>query len=395
MSEFLERFKRFKEGTATQEEAALVHEEIERHEAIEEYLAQVLDEAEPDDITTDTNVSAGRRITRKIHLKIIGVVLAALLILSAAGATAVAIINQHYYNPNSGISPIYGGDGQLLIDMWAFSELHSPGYTTTWAEAWRDGPGSYEVRIAQNNLFTGAQEIASERIVRGTLLGANDPTPGSYWHFPIGNAFGYREGSVVRVDENGVHCRYPAPEDLKRQLDALQELPSSSRAAVYVTFKEDLSLADFAAMQQQWGGSVDFPYAAVESADGYIPNTIGFSSTGAGILLENTPEGYPYFQLIGHHEESEDNLPAIWEQHFHSMVSYLAGRSQFLDTMASVNGISTRYYNEVLDYINQNGVQIYGVLVSGSANDVLGFLDSTEYLDFYVNDVRLSILARG
>jgi len=394
MSKFLESFERFRNGTATEEETAIVREEISKHEAIEAYLTEQLDQAIPS-AGEDMDVAAGKRIARRVRFKMVSVVLIVLFGIAALSAAAVAVCNAYYYDPNKGIGPVYGGDGQLLIDMWAFSELHSPGYMTVWAEAWRDGPGSYEVRIRQNSLFTGLQETASERIVRGRVLGNDDRTPNDYWHFPIGNAFGYREGSVLRVDEDGTEYRAPAAEDLAWQIEALGELPASSRAAVYVTFAHDLPLEAFAELYHVWNSQVGFLYAAVTSADGYMPNTVGFSPDGSGIVLENGPEEYPYFQLSGHYEELQSDPAAAWEQHFRAIVSYLAGRSQFLETMASVNGISPNYYNEVLDYIDQNGMQIYGVLITGSAADIRSFLESEDYLDFYVDGVRLSVLSNS
>ena len=90
----------------------------------------------------------------------------------------------------------------------------------------------------------------------------------------------------------------------------------------------------------------------------------------------------------------EENRPAVWEEHFHSLLRYLSGRPGFLEAMANVNGISPEYYQEALRYIDQNGIGIYGALVHGGARDILRLLEEEDIRDFYVENVKLSVLSR-
>ena len=394
MSKFLDILERFKNGAATDEEVAIVNEEIEKHAAIEEYLAEEFENTMPDTPDNDDD-GAGKRIARKVRFRIVGSVLIALLVIGALAAMVVYACNSFYYDPNKGIEEIYGGDGQLLIDMWVFNELHSPEYTTMNAEAWRDSPGCYQLRISQTNLFTGREEILTERIVRGEAVMANDRAISGYWRFPIGNAFGYREGGVVYIDENGTEHRNSTEEMLQELIDEIKLLPASSRVEVYITFEHDLTLDEFAQFKNKWSDDLWFLYAAVLSREGYIPNTLGFSPDGGGIMLETLPSEYPYMQLFNHYDELQTDPAYVWEQHFRSLLNHLIDRPQFLEALANINGISPHYYKEVLEYIDQNGMLVYGALISGTGEDVLSFLENEDLADFYVSDVRLSALSRG
>ncbi len=395
MNGFLNIFERFKAGAATEEESALVREELGKFEAIEEYLAERFEQAAQGSpippVSDEAEAAAGKRIARKIRVKIFCAVVAVLAVLGLAAAAAVAAVNNYYYDPNRGIEPVFRDDGQLALDMWAFTELHSPGYSLYGAEALRNAPGCYDVRFQHANVFTGEQKTSSARIVRGKNTSLESFSISGYLNLPAANAFGYREGSLLRGEDDGTVHSTPFPEVLKRQMEALKELPPSSRAAVYVTFANDMPIAEFEQHCEKWSGNLSFDYAAVVCDDGYISNTVGFSPVGGGVIFENTPEGYPFFQLIG---GDADNA-AAWEQHFRSLVRYLSDRPQFLESMVSINGISAGDYEEISEYIDKNGVQIYGALISGKADGVLAYLENESLLDFYVQDVRLSVLGRG
>ncbi|PYG87001.1 sigma factor regulator [Ruminiclostridium sufflavum DSM 19573] len=391
MNEFRDRLKCYKNGTAAPEEAESLRLEIEKHEAISDFLAEEFNEQLPPMEETDDTLSA-KRISRKASLRLFLTVLLTVLSMAILTVALIGGCNLYFYNPNKGIQPTYGGDGQLLVDMIAFTELHSPGYSTYWAKAWRDGPGSYQVRIRQQNVFLGESENYSEQVVRGKALGNDREMPNDYWHFPLMDAFGERQGIVASYEGETGERIFPSEKDWSEDLQALAQLPDSCRAAVYVTFSKDLTLEQFSNLYKKWTGKLDFLYAAVVSDDKYMASTIGFAPDSAGTILEkNIPDEkeYPYFQLF-QASDAEANQATLWAKHFDSLLRYMSGRGEFLNTMASVNGIGDDYYREVLSYVNENGVKIYGVLLTGNVKSVQAFLAQESYSDFYVSGVRLS-----
>lgn len=390
MRDFRDSFERYKNGTATEEEAAQIQEEVAKHEAIEEYLAGEIDRM-PLPIPDESGVSAGKRISRKVRLKICGMVLLVLAVTALLVAAGMFACNQYFYNPNEGIEPVFGGDGQLLLDLWAFNELHSPEYSTTAAEAWRESPGCYQVRIYQTNILSGKQEISFDRIAYGKVQINGEHAPNEYWRFPLMNAFGYRQGNMIHVDETGKAI--PQTGFLLEQTEALTALPDSCQVSVYVTFREDMELQEFAKFYAEWNDRIHFLYNAVLVHDGYTSNTVGFSPAGYGIILQNTPEEYPYFQLTNHDGELEKDPASAWEKHFRDLLHYLIERPGFLEAMTPVNGINNQYYQDILNYIDHNGIKTYGALLNGNVVGIREFLETEQPVDFYVTDVRISVLS--
>lgn len=123
--------------------------------------------------------------------------------------------------------------------------------------------------------------------------------------------------------------------------------------------------------------------------------TIGFAPDYVGISLENvSQEKYPYFQLLGDNKDIREERVRIWETHFKTLLQYLSERSLFLNAFFNINEISDSFYKRALDYVEENGVKAYGTLIYGRRDDVLSFLEQTDYFDFYINDVKLSNLSR-
>lgn len=395
---FREELERMQRGELSAEEQERLLAEVEKQEAINEYLALRFDQEFP---PPEAEVSVAlknesRRINRRIHLRLMGYALLSVAVIAASLALGIWYCDQAFYNPNEGIAQTYGGDGQFMADLAAFTELHSPGYVVSAADATRDGPGSYSLRIRQNDLFTGRELTTTERLVRGQLLGAGDSDVRDYWRFPVANAFGYRRGIIIWVDENGVEHRTPDPEQLAIQKEALAELPSSSQAAVFVTFSKDLTLSEYAKFWRKSQLAQLYPaYAAVVTEDDYLSDLLGFEPCGTGVLMKNPPdqEKYPYFELGGNMDALQNDPAPVWESHFRSLLSYLSEREEFLESMAAVNGISPWTYREALSYIDQNGIKVYGTLIHGGAQQILQLLEQDIVSDFYISDVRLSILS--
>lgn len=334
-------------------------------------------------------------ISHKVNVRLFRTVWLVVLAMIVIVAAIVASCNLYFYNPNRGISEVYGSDGQLAVDMMAFTELHSPGYSTYSASAQRVGPGSYQVQIQQGNLFQGASENYTVQVVRGKVDDTDFDFSDSYLHLPIMNAFDYREGKCVYAQEDGNSDPTPLPPskiDQENNIKDLAQLPGSSRASVYVTFSKDLTLNQLSDVYQKWKDNIDFLYAAVACTDGYIPSTTGFAPDSSIAILEKgqvDKEKYPNFQLISPTTKADD--VTVWSKHFDSLLRYMTTRSSFIETMASINGNrDAASYQNMLDYVNKNGMNIYGVLIMGNKKDVLAFLNQTPYLDFYVSGVRLS-----
>ena len=415
---FKEVFQRYKEGTASLEEIKFVEEELEKFELLEEYTLAQVDDSCPglQELMTESDENEIRGIKKTVNRKLLKSILISFLAAAVLVLLSGPICSRIFYNPNRGYQETYGGDGQFFIDAAVFTELHSPGYTTNWAKAVPGFPGSYHVEIRQSNLFHGREETFSGRIVRGKMAGSEASLTGyysnilnrtgsvleTYWHFPPMNAFGRKLETFCTTDEAGNDVYRQPQEEIDSQLEQLEELPSSSWAAAYITFDAPRSLEAFSSLYRQWvadQGNLDITYAAVTCSEpGYNMNVAGFDPAGTGVFSEAgvyPEETYPYLRPTTARELNDgEALEEIWEQHFTSMLQYMSDRPQFLTAMADVNGISQEYYEELASYVKDHGIQVFGVMIQGNVSQVISFAEQEKVDGVYVEDAKLSALSR-
>ena len=127
---FRELIKRYREGTATKEEIRQIKEELEKYEAIEEYLSDSLDldfinDSNDEKVTSNTDEiqkSVNKRL-RKVVLTSVSIVMA---IIIGAFYIISPVVDSLYYDPNEySISDIRE---DLFYDLYVFTELNLPGY---------------------------------------------------------------------------------------------------------------------------------------------------------------------------------------------------------------------------------------------------------------------------
>ena len=216
------------------------------------------------------------------------------------------------------------------------------------------------------------------------------------------NAFGRKLETFCTTDEAGNDVYQQPQEEIDSQLEQLEELPSSSWAAAYITFDAPMSLDAFSSLYRQWvadQGNLDITYAAVTCSEpGYNMNVAGFDPGGTGVFSEAgvyPEETYPYLRpTTARKLNGGEALADIWEQHFTSMLQYMSDRPQFLTAMADVNGISQEYYEELASYVKDHGIQVFGVMIQGNVSQVVSFAEQEKVDGVYVEDAKLSALSR-
>ena len=128
---FEELMERYKKGVATDEEKQLVEQELEKHEAIQEYLADI--DLNLGTIWNDNEQykNESTKIIKSVNSKLWRVVFTSIGIMIALiiGIFFIIspLIDSLYYNPLK----VTVGDveNDIYFDMQAITELNYPGYT--------------------------------------------------------------------------------------------------------------------------------------------------------------------------------------------------------------------------------------------------------------------------
>lgn len=397
-----ELLKLYRQGKLDEEKRKEIERDIEKQDAISEYLfsEDVIPELEdlaaeegnqkPDgqDGMEERFIKMVNQSIRSAFLKmgaIVGcVVLAVVLMVILVLPKAVSVF---YYDPGKIVSKVQNEGStdttnQMSLDMAVYTELMLPGYFRDNVTVSSRGYGSYDISIIQNWSFTGRFYNLSGRIERGklTLYDMNYLTP------MTGNAFGWFQRartdlSLTEQDEAeskeyelGEDARIMhGAEDREYMAENLEKLNDNQMYLAYVTLNEMMDYEAFLEFYQSLE-NLAHGWCAVktnEPADenGYFrPENLGFScdlsaSTSCGWDKEKYP-GLLLWETYAEdsHEEAEKSLreEESVKEHFLSMLRYMSDQKQFCEMM----NISADF-TETINYVEQNGITIYGFAAIG------------------------------
>ena len=299
-----------------------------------------------------------RRRNRKTVF--VSVVLAAVLLASSVWGI-IPMVEELYWNPDEAA---YKECTDLEVTLDAYTELFAPGYNTTLVTYHRTGFAGYELRIrlastAQDEVFTARGSLERNILLLDEFL---DSPEGKYY------AISRRVLPDVR----------PAPSETEALRERLRSLPDYVRLEAAVAFSEDLSMEDLVKFWENgMRHSMDITWVAVRAMESvvdpldhtgkWIPQCGMDPFTGSRI--------YPGVDLDYRcFNKPDSSEPEQLEQHFISLLRYSA------DQMEKGRGIAhcghETLYDEILDYVEENGVKTYGVVVAASPQVLLELLDN-------------------
>ncbi len=384
---FKEVFEKFQRNEASPEEAEYVIKEIETVDLIIHYLderAEAMFKSLPA-IESQREIRAVKKRLRRRSVVLVAtavaIVICAALLFEWVGKP---LLNKGYYNP---LKVAYSEtEGNVTTDyhefdvcMDAFTELHFPGkHLTAMANIENVDIGKYSITIFRQDNFTGDLEYLSASINKNVFT-----APLDFWAYPYDSSFVYGTYGFVNIEE--------AKEVFEYSKAYLKELPDYLKIKAYVSFNRDISMDELIDLAGKSG--IYFEWAGIRNAplDHESPNAtinvqrlplIGFEPNKGGFYYGWNNDKYPNFML------TEDSPTADqYESHFKSMLRFQLDHSDFLNTFANYFQGYQKYYQSVLDYVNENGVKSYGVLVYGSPKDILDLAKVNYVCDIKIDDI--------
>lgn len=388
-----ELLKKYRQGQTTEEETRRIEEDIEKFEAISVYLEETLEEERTGLEIEEADAKDIRRIKGKVNRKVFFYSFSGAAVLIAIILLINLICSQIFYNPNKGIREIYGGDGQLMLDLSVYTEMHNPGYIVNQAHAEPDWFGKYGLSVTWGRLFTGEEEKAYINLVRGKVKESGN-VERSFKGTSIYHAIGTKLGMVIYEGKDDTSMDL-AKAELQNQQEHIAALPESAYLAVNITFPEVKTVEEILKFADQYQG-VSIIYNYVESKTGALQMN-GFGFDRAGIIPDQTEEinqKYPYLWTLGEDMDSGDRAEK-WTLHYESMLKYLSERGEFIDMMTdAVSGWSSVDYKEELETIKKEGIHIVGMQIHGKRQDILDIIASGEIDGMDILDVKVSEYSR-
>lgn len=419
---------KYKKNALPEEKQKEVAADIEKYEAISDYLYEEseipdINEAfsEPNENTCGCNRSgcdpgpAGsitdsaqraedftavvNRSIRKAFIKLGITVFAAVAVLILFVQFILpGIVDNFYYDPTEIVSQPTDSfiENRMSRDIGTYTELVMPETHRTDVTAESLGYGKYNISIHQNLSYTGFFSTATGEVTRGKLRLFNE----DILRKPTGNAFGW---SQIYVDfKNGEYLTKSLTELYKitdehmkndgeegeimhgaagspeQSLETIKGLRDDMPYYAYVTFERMLDLSQVEKIIDP-ADKDDFmitePWLAVDT----YPRS-------------NAPDGSSYGYIttlpkIGFIVQDQDNVSEneeLQQKHFTDMLDYMAEQTDFLKMFDE----DPQTFADASQLIKKNGLHIYGMGCTVSKSTMLKLMEFDNVREIYVKNIQ-------
>jgi len=402
---FKDLLEKYKQGTLSEEERKKVEDEIEKLEAIQDYLEEEERDQDLQIPFEEEKMKEMKDIRKEVRKKKWG-----LVFLSVSGVIILILVfqflitpflNLFFYNPNANDYSDYSNN--FAVSMATYTELHNPSKVFDNAVVESTGIGSYKFTLYRWDTFLGNTEVMEGKIgINSISLPENFNVFLPLNYFPKAtNLFYY-----------GVK-----PEELEKTIQKLKKLPEYVHVKAYLSFSEDVSMDRIADMVN-WTEDrfLYISWVGVRNSEKDVQNLryIGFEPTGTGTIYEKINKKYPYYELSPHitngeirtevpyveeEREESDNQSTVqykkytgelYEKHFRDLLQFQIDHNDFLEKL-SPDFQYKSYYENTMSYIEKNGVYSYGIVLHGSPKEILDFIQEVDVYSLYVDDLTLTL----
>lgn len=404
---YRELMELYKSGKLSQEDKEKVEKDIERQQAISEYLfdAEEIPEFEgmeaPKDIgDNDAKDTEDLKFTKMVRTSIqkafvkmgmiVGAVVLAVILFVIFALPHV--VDCFYYDPSEhsgGSNDI--GTNRISLDLSVYSELFLP-------ETYRDnvivdseGYGEYIINIVNNKSFTGRFNDVGGKIERGKLmLYDTDLLDVPYYNMFIHSLAGVEDDFVTLEEGYGVPD-YTA---------SLQELKDGEEYFAYITLDRVISYSELLELSEGDFKELNPMWCAVcqKNDKGYFnEENVGFLFNMSSIDTDFDAKKYPYLtQFDVSLSTGPDKDWVVSEEvmttHMVSMLRYMADNEEFFELLypgdsGSVDSAIEKY-GSMADNVEENGLNIYGFVTVADKETLIEYSNKEGIAYIKTNPIR-------
>lgn len=409
----------YKSGRLSEEESKKLEAEIEKQEAISEYLYPDEEDEEYDKEISETEdrgftreggkasakedefVKLVRKSIRKAFIKMGAVVTAAVLVIILLMITILPkAVDLLYYNPcavgNYSEPEGVGGYGERIgLDLSIYTELTAPFNYLDSAEVVSEGYGNYSFSAYKSAIRNGETREKYAGNIRKNRITFYDPMAlesraDNMFEWQINNN-DYNESLTKQLEKfrlkqlktkenaekrpGNLRLALSLGGDRNESKERIDKLSDNRLYRAYITFDKILSYKE----------AIDFEtkYELGNSWVGIVNDVNGNNdilgmNTGIWATSGNTLPKYPY--LLGYEgngeavtfKELKDEENA--KKHYLSLINYLKDNVAFTDMMDNYMDRKTELYR-ALSYVNENGLKVYGMAVKVEKQDLVKLIE--------------------
>ncbi|MBQ4068371.1 MAG: anti sigma factor C-terminal domain-containing protein [Lachnospiraceae bacterium] len=388
----------YKRGEIDEENKKIVEYDIERHEAISEYLFDSEEIAGIDDVSGDdfkNNIEINndadkefskliKRSIRKAFLKMgICVSTITLAIVLFVVYLLPGISDEFYYDPGEIAGKMDGIEtNSLSVDMAVYTELFRPEYYRDNVVVESNGYGEYDINILQTSSYTGnftniGGTIKKNKLVLYDTRILNSVPGNAFLPYNIGVKYMYR----------------PTYENKGTAKEFIKNLPELELYMGYVTLSEVMSYDDFIKWcEDNYVVEPAWCATAFKNDDGYFTDQImGFKLNDSCGQIAYDKEKYPYLSQfdVSLTAVENDYIPSeeIMKKHFTSLLKYMGDREEFREVIG-MDAFSSEEYDKLADNVEKNGINIYGFTIVGAKEELLKLCENENVHYISVRDIK-------
>lgn len=381
---FRDLLGKYKNGSATPEELAQVEQELEKYDALTEYML----EQEPPQMAETCHAEAPAGELKKIrrNIKRRNIILVCLAAGVACGAIAAAcyfepvVSRRLWYDPTEVYNPGTADYSTPKIDghIAILSELTMPEIRIDSVFARERGWGEYDLTLYLWDYSRGENDYIHGSVTRNNIELRQD----FFLQACTANAFS-RSQSGFREEPS----KTGVIRDVESARAILAELPEYIRLEAYISLGRDWDMEEFAAFCEKTEQTpVTIGWTAVRTAPEHTQlfPLAGFQADSSGYILSEIDALYPYYETSMHEDEP---MAEVFGGHFKALLRYIADHKDFY-----TEKMDYRIRNqEMLEYVEENGVNTYGFICYGTPRGILRVLDEPDVEGVYVSDSDISV----
>lgn len=399
---YKELLELYKQGKLEEEKRKKVEQDIEKHEAISDYLfeeeipgfeniafSENGAESQKGD-KDDIDIRFAKMVRRSIRWAFIkagvAVVAIVLVIVFLAQSMLPDMISSRYYKPDKIVK---GQTTQFELDMAVYTELFVPEQKRERATIQDNGYGNYQFNILQTSSITGNFNDVAGSINKGEIIFYNTNILKRF----TGNAFVRTFSLNKDLDKSlteqikDTDVIYSAAGDRKIAKEVIEELAKDKYYNAYVSLDKVMDYDDFIKFIDKTGyEGVLWCAPIVSDGDHAQDNDLGFFyDQGTMYNIEWDEEKYPILQLW-EMDEKQGGMKNTENatQHFTDMLAYMIEQEDFCNMM----GISKEDLEAMKNYIEKNGLKIHGFMIEAQKEEIEKMFDKDEVFIIYTTEVK-------
>lgn len=414
---YRELLQLYKEGKLTETERKEIEEALEKEQALLDFILdqeEVPDFSEEEDVHSDSKKEQTaqreyemearfqkqlqrsiRRAFQKMGMIVGAVLLACLLLIEFV---LPHVVDYFYYDPGKTVGK--GNEeedktNQISLDLAVYSELFLPEYMRDNVSVTERGYGNYDIQIIQNVARLGEPFVDVGGKIEKNHLTVFDP---NILKRPVDNIFEWNMNLMDPSKTLSEQIEEPkelpdgsveisnmspggTPKECRETIDHLEE---EKYYKAYVTLNQILPYETMNEFLKQYEILPD--WCAVQSAEQMYHKNIGFSINQSGSNMTWDKETYPLLRTVA--EEDYEKVEKLMQTeegactHFTSMLHYMSRQTRFLKMFYPE--LEAETLEESAEYVEKNGVKIYGMLITADRATLQKLDDTEEVYSIYV-----------